>query len=92
MLYYNERTGDREMFVVSYILKEPLIFNKGTKWEKRDDTFLLTTLYVQTEEEAKEIAEKMWKEKTYPIEEYTRYTWNDVKGLTYGKGMFYGRD
>ena len=90
MLYYDERTGDCEKYYVSYILKKPLVVNEGTKWEKRGDTFLLTTTFAQNETEIEEIVEKMWKEKTYPIEKYTSYTWDDVKGLTYGKSVFYG--
>ena len=40
------------MLTVCYKTKTPEVYNKGTQWEKKEDTFLLTELQNTTREEA----------------------------------------
>lgn len=53
--------------VICYKLDKPVIYNKGTKWEKTEDTFLAYYTHKTVEEAQKEVdiintekPEKLW--------------------------------
>ena len=43
--------------VICYKMKEPVCYNKGTKWEKTHDEFLAYYTYKNVEEAKKEVEE-----------------------------------
>lgn len=81
MRYYNEHTEPRKVWTIGIVLKNPQVYNKGTKYEKTEDTFLFTYTNAKTEEEARHLAEEYYRTQSNAIQ-YTGFTWDDVKEMT----------
>lgn len=61
-----------------YKTKNPVIYNKGTKWEKQDDEFL--AMYVSyNDTEAQTIVEKLNKDKPTILPNGRPIDWNNVE-------------
>ena len=60
-----------------YKTKNPVIYNKGTIWEKQDDEFL--AMYVSyNDQEAQAIADKLNSEKPNELPNGRNINWNEI--------------
>lgn len=66
-----------ERTVVCYKLKKPIVYNKGTDYEKSEDKFLAFYSY-KTEEEAQEEVDIINKKKPERLWNGEKLDWNNI--------------
>lgn len=64
------------MTTICYQTKEPVVYNKGTKWEKQENQFLHS--YYRTQEEAQEYVDHL--NATHPEKAWNgeKIDWNEI--------------
>ena len=96
MLYYNQKEGrtphkperkkkmERLLNTICYKTKTPVVYNKGTKWEKSHDTFLLC--YANgTDEEVKAEIDRLNAEKPDTTKGGVSIDWAKIDYLFFHK-------